>query len=75
MVVGTIIEIRLVGVVTAAQVVAHVGHVAHCWHVTQVGQDGQSGHVGQNCLRFCNPIRLENAPNSLPVAGLVSTMS
>ena len=44
---------------------AHVGHVVH---------DGQFEHGGHTGRQFCNPTRLANAPNNLPVAGLEFTI-
>ena len=44
------------------------GHVG-VGHVNE-GHDGHAGHTGR---KFCNPIKLANAPNNLPVARLEST--
>ena len=60
-------------------VVAHTGGVGGDGHVgvghvgvghVNKGHDGHAGHTGR---KFCNPIRLANAPNILPVARLEST--
>lgn len=49
-------------------VAAHVGSVGH---VGQVGE-GHCGHAGHNGRRFCNPNRLANAANVLPLTELES---
>ena len=57
------------GAATAQVLVEHVWHIWHVWHVWHVGHDWDVGHTGR---KFCNPNRLANVPNNLPVAGFES---
>ena len=60
---------------TGFVVAGHVEGVGGVGHVV-VGHvnEGHGGHAGHTGREFCNPNRLANAPNILPVAGLELTV-